>query len=654
VIGVRAQRWAGKLWIAAVVAGLAGHVAACGHRREARAVSGAEYRVRKVLIEGNTLLSDEKIEKHLNLRETTWFPLPQRRYLFEGYLPVDADRIEKLYAAHGHYDAEVVDVRVDRNGDRKTAVVTFVVDEGPATRVGSIEFAWPEGPPSGRRDRRATPAKIQTHCDLTVGGPFSVEEMHASEATMREALRARGYAFSRVEARAEVDRTARRATVHYELVPGPFVRIGQADLRGLRTIPEEPVRVEIEGYLGKPFSPRRLQNMEDAIYGLGVFTSVSIQPAKRPRDGKIDLTIEVRESKPQHVGFGVGLGFESNRWEQYGAARYTHDNLFGNLTRLNLQLKAGYAEVPALYRPEEHGPLLKVEPSLRKKGLLEKKLVWTLAPAFEVGIQEGYQYYAPSNRVGVGRFFTRYVETNVSHNLRFVDFFSVSPVLDGNRSLLGLDFRDPYLLSYVEVELNLHFTDRLLDPHHGAVLGTTYDIAGGIFGGQYDYQAVTPSLRAYWTPIRRRLQFAARAQTGFIFPYGDEPGAPFDLKLYLGGAATMRGWGVRRLSPYVTWCTETTCDTIPVGGNTSVLGNFETRVRVWKKLWMVGFFDAGDVQPKVATFRPQEWNYSTGPGVRYHSRIGTFRLDVGVRLNDPPRFAHQPRWAVHLGLGEAF
>jgi len=644
----------GSLAVASLVvlSGL-GPSGCASRRRTAKELSGAQYRLRDIEFEGNTHLSDKEIEEYLNLKETRWLPIPSRRYLLEGLMPVDAERIVELYAAHGHYETTVTDVQVRPKND-KVADVLFVIDEGEPTLVTGIDFKWPEGPPEGPADRRARPERIQTHCGLTMDQPFDVEELHDSEATMREALRDRGYAFAEVQASATVDRVSRRADVVFELTPGPFVRIGKIEIEGLQTVPEHPVRVEFEDYEDKPFSPRRLAHIQEAVYSLGVFGAVTITEADEPRDGHVDLVIHVQESKPQSIKLGVGLGLEPNRWEEYGEARYEHQNLAGTLTRFRLRVRGGYAELPALYNPEEHGPIALVEPSLRKKGLLEDELVWTLEPKFELGLQEGYKFYSPGNRVGVSRFFTRYIEAGLSHNVRFVDFFALSPTLDRNRTILGLDFRDPYILSYMEVELNLHFTDKLLEPSNGAVIGATYDIAGGIFGGQFDYNKITPEVRAYWTPLRRRLQFAARGRLGFILPFGDEPGAPFDLKLYLGGASTVRGWGLRRLSPYIDDCFEGTCDRVPVGGNTSVLGNFEVRTRVWSDLWTVAFFDMGDVQADVRTFRPQQWNYSAGPGLRYASRIGTFRLDVGVRLNNPEMYEAQPRWALHFGLGDTF
>lgn len=649
--------------VAAVLAVLVVLVGGCAGQRRAQRASGAEDRIRKIEIEGNHALDDEEIEAHLNLKETTWLP-PDRQYLFEGFLAVDRERIEQLHAAHGHYDAIVTDVRVIPRR-RGVVDVRFAVDEGEPTLVRSLRFRWPEGPPAGPPDRRATQPHVEARCAIPVGGTFDVEALHQAESDLRAVLEDRGYAYARVTARARVDRVARTADVELEVIPGPFVRLGRIEIEGLVTVPEHGVRVEVERHVGKPYAPRRLQRMEDAVYGLDVFSTVTATvpeaegdevPASA-RDGVVDVRLVVEESRPQQLKLGVGLGLQPNRWEQYVAARYSHANLGRSLTRLDLRVRAGYAELPAIWRPEEHGPILDVEPSLRKKGLLEDQLVWTLDPAFELGIWEGYQFYAPRNRVGVSRFFTRFVEAGISHTVRFVDFFNVSPVLDRNRSILGLDFRDPYLVSYAELQLTLHLTDRLLDPRHGAVLRMTYDLAGGIFGGQYDFHKVIPEVRGYWTPLPNRLQLAARAQLGFIVPFGDEPGAPFDLKLYLGGANTVRGWGLRRLSPSVSQCegTETQgCRRIPVGGYTSALGNVEARVRAWKGLWLVGFFDVGDVQADVTTIDPGHWSFSAGPGARYDSPIGTFRLDLGVRLHDPYGHLDEPGWALHFGLGETF
>ena len=77
----------------------------------------------------------------------------------------------------------------------------------------------------------------------------------------------------------------------------------------------------------------------------------------------------------------------------------------------------------------------------------------------------------------MSRFFAELVQVEVSHNFKFVDFFNISKTHDVNRNLLGLDFRDPYALSYVGLETKICFTDKLFEPKNGIVLRARYAIA---------------------------------------------------------------------------------------------------------------------------------------------------------------------------------
>jgi len=625
-----------------------------GRRTTVKDVSGAKARVGKVEVHGNEALPDKTIEPYLNLQQTKWFPRPERRWYLEGLVPIDRKRVEEVYAAYGFHEARVLAFRTKFRRKGKVVDLHIDVEENAPTLVRSVLFKWPDGRPRGPDDRLARPFQVERYCDVEPGKPFSIADLESSEATMRSALQQRGYAFARVEATARVDRLDRTAHVDFELRPGPFVRIGEIHIVGLATVPEKSVRTEVEGFENKPFSPRRIDDIEDSVYGLDVFSSVVVTPAEKPTNGRVDLTVTVTEAKPQSIKLGVGIGVDPNRWEQYASMLYTHANLGKKLVRLDLRLKAGYAELPAIWRPDEHGPIVMFEPSIRKKGFLEKKLMWTLAPKFELGIWPGYQFYSPKTRIAVSRFFTRFFELELSHDFHFVDFFNVDPALDRSRSILGLDFRDPYLLSYVGLRPTVYVTDRLLQPSHGVVLGVQYNLAGGIFGGQFDYNQLTPELRAYYTPLKNRLQLAGRAQVGFIIPFGDEPGAPFDQQYYLGGANSVRGYGTRMISPRIEDCDADDCRWIPIGGQTMVSGNFEVRARVWKGLWLVAFTDMGDVRSELFRFTPQQWSYTVGPGVRYHSKIGVFRLDAGFRVNETEYGEDQPIGAVHFGLGEAF
>ena len=143
--------------------------------------------------------------------------------------------------------------------------------------------------------------------------------------------------------------------------------------------------------------------------------------------------------------------------------------------------------------------------------------------------------------------------------------------------------------------------------------------------------------------------------TEFLFPYGESDYTTMWSNFFLGGFNTIRGWGGKKLAPWIEICVEKDdCEIIEVGGKTMVLGNVELRLRTVEALYVVAFFDAGDVQLDTFTFKPGEWNYSAGGGLRYDTPVGKLRLDFGYRINDPEMYRHEPRWGLHLGLGEAF
>ncbi len=351
----------------------------------------------------------------------------------------------------------------------------------------------------------------------------------------------------------------------------------------------------------------------------------------------------------------MGLGFEPTRWDERLTALYTHRSLFGDLTRLDLRARVGWAELPTPWQVEEHGPVLSIEPRLQRKGWLERHLVWSAAPSYELGLEDGYRYHRPALRVGVSRFFFGRLQAQVGYNLELWDFFRVAPVFAGADTRLGLDFRDPYLLGYVTSELRWYGTDALVEPTRGVVLGAAWDLAGGVLLGGFDFHRIRPGLRVYLRPVGD-VQLALRAETGWILPRGPDGSAPISMTFKLGGADTVRGWGLSRLSPQLAACGDPgECDGVPIGGYTMVLGNLELRHPVGSpSLLGAAFLDVGDVQPGELSYAPERWNVSAGVGARAVTPIGRFRFDVAWRLTDPADFAHEPGWALHLALGEAF
>ncbi len=638
-----------KLWIMVMLCALA--VSGCGTSPEEQIV-GRQFLIDIVEMEGVTRFSERELLRHLHIGETLWVPFTPDYSFHRATLAVDSLRIERLYEAHGFYRARVENLQFEVDEEEEEVRIVLRVVEGPPVLVQQVEFVW-DGAESITEAQRASIERLNL---FELGRNFEVPALNDSIGSMRLALLQSGFPSAQVTSNVDVIEGALRADVVYRVSPGPRARIGTIVVEGLREVPEYMVEREVRFAIGQTYSPGIVAQVESALNGMRVFRWVAAtSDARLEDDGTMELRVRVSEAEPQSLKLGVALAFEAARWEELAVGRYTHTNVFGHLTRLDLGVTAGYAELPDPFDPDAHGPVLSVVPAFTKKGLFEEYLVWTERPAFSLDIQDGYQYYSPSNRLGVARWFAGFVRADLSHNIRYVDFYNRSPELAANASVLGRDFRDPFTLSYVELQTEFHFVDSIGEPRNGAVLELEYDLAGGPMFGDYAFQKFDGTVRGYWRPFER-LQLAARLQTGLIVPYGEQGGAPITFQFYLGGANTVRGWGSRKLAPRVEECAQEDpedCKSIPVGGYTLIQGNLEARILLGGGFWLVGFVDAGDVQDDAQTYVIDEWNYSAGPGVRLDSPIGLFRLDAGFRLNDPGVY-DEPGWALYFGLGEAF
>lgn len=621
-----------------------------GTTRTIRETQGPAPIVQEVELVGVKRFSKEELLSALHVNETTSMPFSKDYFVTPAIAAVDARRIEELYRAHGHYQARVTGFEVFPDEDGEEANVRITVEEGLPARVTNLAFVWTPDAPLDAKARQA----VEARASLRKDGPFETVLFDATIGELRMALLQAGFPLAKVTGSADVHEGARQADVELRIAPGPRAQIGSVRFEGLVEVPKELCDVEVEFALGKPYSPAITTQLEDAMKALRVFRWVAVVPPSEVKNGRVDLVVRVSEADPHTVTVGPAISIESVRWQEEARVQYTYTNLFGNLTRLDLKTSAGYAELPNPWDPSTHGVVGKVEVGLRKKGILEPFLVWGLTPSAALDVQEGYRDWTVGYRAGVSRWFEGKYSLALSHNLNRVDYFELSPTLDGSSTQLGLDFRDPYLLSFAELQGSAYFVDTMKSPTTGVVFDATYDMAGTIFGGDYDFHKIVLGTRGYYRPFTK-LQIVARVQAGAILPYGSEPGAPIGTRFYLGGPTNMRGFGSKRISPKLEDCPAEggACSFIPIGGYSLVQGTLELRVPLFWRFSGVAFAEAGDVLAGEMAYDASLWNYTAGPGLRMDTPLGLLRLDAGFRLNRQPAYAAEAGYSLYFGLGEA-
>src|SRR5690606_813032 len=142
---------------------------------------------------------------------------------------------------------------------------------------------------------------------LRVGEIFDEDEFEKAKQEVANALADRGYAYAQVTGSAQIDLASRGATVTIVATPGKRATLGEIRIIGLSQIEERPVRRTLLLEEGDQYSRKELNSARSALFSLGVFASVEIEPTlDSPDNPVVPLTVRVQEAAMRDVTVGGG------------------------------------------------------------------------------------------------------------------------------------------------------------------------------------------------------------------------------------------------------------------------------------------------------------------------------------------------------------
>ncbi|HEY6725743.1 MAG TPA: POTRA domain-containing protein [Polyangiaceae bacterium] len=560
------------------------------------------FAIESISVEGANAIDSSELEEHLASRESPKFlgvlsgVVYDHQVFNRHVLEADLQRIERYYRARGYYRARVRAGRVDYVDGRKVRI-EIVVEEGPPVTVEHVFVSGLDQLPA----ELALEARTEVGKILGAGALFDEQAFEDAAKKLESVLANHGYAHARVERRARVDLPRNRATATFSATPGPLTRYGEVTLRGLGSIPEEPVRRALDISPGAPFSREELEAAERALLDLGVFSAVSVRadlPRQRGRgrgrgrraasNAKADtgspnqplptvvpVVVTVEPSKLRSVRLGVGLHADTLRTDLHLTAGWEHQNLLGGLQHFLVEFVPGIVfyptRVPGFQAPEAYLPEARLRSEFREPGFLEARtnaLIRAEASVYPVLLTSDPDPEAPilgyqDLRASVGldrRLFKLY--GSISHNVQMNQPFTYEGPLDEDL--------DTALVSYPELLTSLDLRDDGVNPHSGLYLENRLQVAG--VGGDAIDVKVEPEARVF-VPLGRRLTFAVRGGIGLLFAqnYGDTvlpntlSGQPGDASraewvrdvqlmfmrgLFSGGPTSNRGYRAREVGPH--------------------------------------------------------------------------------------------------------
>lgn len=599
-----------------------------------------------VELHGNRAIDDDTLRTGL----TTQRAAEHGQALDPYELDQDRDRLRGLYQRRGYFEVEVRPTTRHR-GDETTVV--FTITEGVRARLARVEIT---GLPD---DPALSPQALRARIAIRDGEPFDYATYDAAKPALLAALQDAGYARAQLEATAIADRLRHEAVIRLVITPGARCVFGEITIVGIAGQLAEAARARVTVRQGEHYTMTALGDTQAALYELGRFTIVRVEPTLDRADAVVPVRITVALSARREVRFGGGLGLDQLTWQVRARAGYAQAGVFDELTTLELELRPAVTVLQTAFVPDlrDPQPRLEGEAGLRRIDLFTPRLTGELGLTAQFLALEAYTVYGPRVRAALStRLAGHALQLAAGAQLWLLRFSSPSSALDAaTRTRLGLD-HDEQIVALDQTAV-LDLRDNLLDPRRG-VYASLRLVEGvpGVFG-QAKFLQVTPDLRGY-LPLGRFV-VAARARLGVIAGT-----VPITERYYGGGAAGNRGFAERQLSPKAGQLVDGNPASVVIGGAGELDLSLEARTPLgsWLGLPWVGaaFVDAGTVTDAASELSLRELYWTAGGGLRVVLGPIPVRVDLGYRLNrtgpgDPlaaPRTID--RIEFHLGIGQAF
>ena len=579
---------------------------------------GPQTRISQVRIFGNDTLPSTQIEKQILSIPGGIF---QPNTLVQETLDEDVKAISALYFSQGFRNVEITS-DVSLSPDHTSADIQFNVNEGNRTLVSEITIIGLYS---------LSEEAVTEASSLKVGRLFFEDLLENDKNKLTEMISETGHPHVQVQAQVTITDDPYQAKIEYRIDEGGYVAMGDVIVSGNFTTRERILQNEMEIKAGEAFSLKKLLQSQKNIRNMEIVRSVQFQSCGlKEKADRVDLIVEVEESKPYVLDTGIGYETEKGAFVH---SRLENRNFQG--ANIKAWTEAEISEIG--YKGEA--------------GLTEPRLLESRITADTLVYAENRSEFNQSFGVrilGSSLAFSRKWGTQFSTG---VAFNAEQRQLYENNDLFSESFQTEYLtengmaprsLMMVSPKFQFDSRDSFVRPRKGVFSAGYVDVSRGIDGDLDHFLRYRLDSRYYLTPMNR-LTFAFSARWGYIEPMNSERIIANDQLFYLGGSANVRGFDENML--------RFDTNNLPVGGLRSLSGTVEARIDLGSQIELCVFTDTGSLSQYQTDTVLNGFRSSAGLGLRYLTPVGPVGLVYGFKLDREP--GENPG-RFHISIGYTF
>lgn len=474
---------------------------------------GPTAAISKVNFIGNHHYSDYDLQSEIMSKESRWYRLFSSS---ENYDPektnYDKELLRRFYLKRGYADFRVLSAVAELSPDKKSFVVTYVLDEGPRYKLEDVRIQ------SMIKD--VDVAALSGQVQQEKGDWYNADLAERSVYALTEELGKKGFAF--VDVTPELEKTSgNKMVLTFNIAEGQRVFVDRINITGNTRTEDEVIRREFRIDEGDAFNAAKIRASRRNVENLNYFSKVDIQTEPNPNDdSKADINVNVEEKSTG--AFNVGVGYSTVNGALFRAG-IAENNFQGKGQKLS-------ADVAVSQRTSEYD-LSFTEPYFMGRRLSAGIDLFRTEEDYQ---DEGsYDSESTGGRLRLGWNYTDDFAQYLRYTLKEDKISNV----DRNASIYIKEEEGRYSNSSIGQTMVYDKRDSAINPKEGYYLSFGNDVAG--LGGDEKYLKFDGKAYKYFT-LADYYTFKLFINGGYITGYGDE-NVRLSNRYYLGGS-TLRGF----------------------------------------------------------------------------------------------------------------
>jgi outer membrane protein insertion porin family len=594
---------------------------------------GEIAKIKDIRVVGAKDFSESTLRKLFDLNTGGWLSWYTKSDRYSRVkLNADIETLRSYYLTRGYLDFRVDSTQVAISPDKQEITLTLNITEGQRFVVSGVRL---EGNFLGREEEFKSLVTIQP------GASYNADQVAETTKAFNEYFGTFGFAFARVEAIPQIDRSTNLVNFVLQADPSRRAYVRRINVVGNNRTRDEVIRREFRQFESSWYDGDNIRRSRDRVDRLGFFTNVGVDTQEVPNaPDQVDLVMTVAEKPTGNLSLGMGF---SSAEKLSLMAGIRQENFFGSGHYLGVEVNTSKFNRQIV--------LSTVDPYFTADGVSRAIDVYsrTTRPytGQSVGTTNDYSLVTTGASIRFGVPFTE------SDTVYFGSGVESITIKEGITPLptAWQNYKDNFGETSLSVPLTLGWSrdkrDSALVPTTGIYqrLNADWGVAGDVKYLRSSYQI------QQYIPINKQFTIGLNGEIGWGKGLGND--FPIFKNFYSGGLGSVRGFQQGSLGKQEL---QANGSSISLGGAKKITLNAEISAPFPgagndRTLRMYTFVDAGSVFTESESYNLAGMRASAGVGISWISPVGPLRLAFAraIRKQEGDRLQ-----AVQFQIGTSF